>query len=500
MKDTNNSMEKNDFSITSDELKSKLDSNAPLMLFDLRDSNDFEGGHIPGSALAVCNEETKKTIMPRLPKNMEIILVEEEENYPKQMVEMMRQMGLQAKYLKDGILSWKGDLIKSADRDISPRDLKDMLDSEKSKQELFLLDVREPDEFKQWNITNSTNIPLNSLTNNKTLDTIPKDKRIVTICPHGNRSTVGKYILERFGYNVSSLEGGLKNWSSSFEIASEEFELDNSSNISLFQFRRIGKGCISYLLDSDGESIIIDPVYPIEKYIQKATELDTKIVKIIDTHQHADHVSAANALAEQTGAQHLQSAYEEYSDKAKSGTMIRDGDVMEIGKVKIKSIHTPGHTLGSMSLLVDNNISNNSDSSAKSIKILFTGDTIFVNGVGRPDLRDKAQEFASLLYDTIHNKILKLSGDIIVLPAHFETDIKSNEVLHTTLKEIKNNTMFLNPQISKEEFVKKISSKVMETPPNHTEIIAINKGEKSMPSSVSQVFDLEMGPNRCSIS
>ena len=493
-----NENEDNNFSVTSDELKSKLDSNSSLMLFDLRDSKDYERGHIPGAAYAVCNEETKRTIMPRLPKDMEIILVGEEETYAKQMTEMMRQMGLDAKYLKGGISSWKWQLNESSDKDISPIDLKKLIDSEKSKEQVFLLDVREPDEFKEWSIPGSNNIPLGDLSDKKTLDSIPNDKEIVTICPRGNRSTIGKYILERYGYNVRSLEEGLKGWSSSFEIASGTYDTSNSTVIRLFQFRRIGKGCTSYLLDSDGQSIVIDPVYPFDEYIQKAREIGTQIVKVIDTHQHADHISAARFLAKETNAQYLQSAHEKYGGDSKADAQIKDGNVIKLGKIDIKAIHTPGHTLGSISLLVEDH--NGDNDTRKNKKSLFTGDTIFVNGVGRPDLRDSAKEFAENLYNTIHQKFMKLPDDLIILPAHFENDVKANEILSSTLGEVKNNSAFLDPHITKEDFVHKISSKVMTTPPNHLEIISINKGEKPIPPSVSEIFDLEMGPNRCSVS
>ena len=219
--------ENNEYYVTSDELKSKLDSKKPLMLFDIRDSEQFEQRHIPGSACAVCNEESKKNIMPRLPKDIEIILVGENEEYPKQMSEMMRQIGLNAKYLEGGISSWKWEFNESkSDKDISSKELKNLIDSfsddkeQQQQQKLLLLDVREPDEFKQWSIDGSTNIPLGKLSEEESLRMIPKDKKIVTICPRGNRSTIAKYILERYGYNVSSLEGGLKAWISSFEYAS----------------------------------------------------------------------------------------------------------------------------------------------------------------------------------------------------------------------------------------------------------------------------------------
>jgi glyoxylase-like metal-dependent hydrolase (beta-lactamase superfamily II)/rhodanese-related sulfurtransferase len=497
-------LENSDLSITPDELKVKLDSRVPLLLFDIRDSKNFEKRHIPGSACAVCNEETKRTIMPRLPKDMEIVLVgeqeKEEENYPKQMAEMMRQIGLNTRYLEGGISSWKWQFNESLDRDISPKDLKKLIDSEKDREDLFLLDVREPDEFNQWNIVGSKNIPLGKLANPESLAVIPKDKKIVTICPHGNRSTIGKYILERYGYNVSSLEGGLKAWSFSAEIASSEYSIgdkDESSKIRLFQFRRIGKGCMSYLLDSAGRSVIVDPVYPINGYLDKAAEIGSKIVKIIDTHQHADHVSGAKSLAEETGAQYLQSSYESYSKETIGNTQVTDGDIISVGNIKLKAIHTPGHTSGSISFLVEGDVSN-VNAYDKFTKLLFTGDTLFVNGVGRPDLRDKAKEFAENLYDTLNQKIAILPNDTVILPSHFDKDVKANEILSTTLGEIKEEGMFLNRHLTKEQFVQKLSSKVMATPPNYTKIISINNGEKSYP--LTEIFELEMGPNRCSIT
>ena len=113
------------------------------MLFDIRDSKRFEKRHIPGSACAVCNEESKKSIMPRLPKDLEIILVGEDEEYPKQMSEMMRQFGLNAKYLEGGISSRRWQFNQSLDNDISPKELKRLLDSEDKEKRVFLLDVRE---------------------------------------------------------------------------------------------------------------------------------------------------------------------------------------------------------------------------------------------------------------------------------------------------------------------------------------------------------------------
>lgn len=282
----------------------------------------------------------------------------------------------------------------------------------------------------------------------------------------------------------------------------------------LVQFRRIGKGCISYILESNGEAIVIDPVFPIEEYIKTANEdLKLKITKVFDTHQHADHVSAAKALAEKTNAALYQSFYEDYSKvdtQAKGATVkynqVHDGDLFKAGLAKIKAIHTPGHTAGSISLLVeeDNDDDNNSSYDTanleirRSLLLLFTGDVLFVNGIGRPDLRDRAQEFAELLYDTLHNKIMSLRKDTLILPGHFDYDLKIGELVASTIEDIKKNSILLNYQ--KQDFVRTIASKVMSTPPNYKEIISINKLDRELPTTLSEIYELEIGPNRCSIS
>ncbi len=152
--------------------------------------------------------------------------------------------------------------------------------------------------------------------------------------------------------------------------------------------------------------------------------------------------------------------------------------------------------MGSLSFLVDDNIDNDD----KNTRLLFTGDTLFVNGIGRPDLRDSAKEFAENLYNTIQEKFMKLSNDLVILPAHFENDVKANEILSSTLGDLKENSKYLDSNITKDEFIQRISSKVMPTPPNYHTIISINKGEKPLSLTLSEIYDLEMGPNRCSIS
>lgn len=211
---TNHRSESDGIFITAEHLKSRLDGGQHLMVLDIGERSRFERRNIPGSAYAVCDEAAKKNIMPKLPKNIEIVLVGDDEEYTRQMAEMMAQIGLNTKYLQGGINAWKWDLVESSSGGhISSIDLRKWLDQGSNDCDLFLLDVREPDEFKEWNIDGSVNIPLSKLAPTKeSINDIPKDKRIITICSHGNRSTIAKYLLERYGFSVSVLEGGLKSW------------------------------------------------------------------------------------------------------------------------------------------------------------------------------------------------------------------------------------------------------------------------------------------------
>jgi glyoxylase-like metal-dependent hydrolase (beta-lactamase superfamily II)/rhodanese-related sulfurtransferase len=494
--------------ITAEELKSKLDSNEPLMVFDIGNMDRYEKQRIPGSAYAVCNEDSKRDIMPRLPRNVEIVLVSDNDEYPMQMAEMMRSMDLNARYLKGGVKAWKWEFKETSGKNISPKELKRSLDVEKEKKEasIFLLDVREPEEFKQWSIEGSINIPLTELlSEQKTLDKIPRDKTVITICPHGNRSTIAKYLLERYGFIVRSLEGGLKAWSIAFEHTYKEFVLSKNL-VKVVQIRRIGKGCISYIVESDGESAVIDPVFPIEDYIRIADkQLNSKITKVFDTHLHADHVSAAQLLAEKTNAECYQSSYENYNnnnlnkEEILRRNQIYDGILYQLGSINIKAIHTAGHTMGSISFLIEDKLSTDDTSSTTNAqRLLFTGDTLFVNGIGRPDLRDRAKEFAELLYDTLHNNILLLPKDTIILPGHFDHDLQMDKLIATTIEGVKQDNTLIRYQ--KEDFVKSIISIVMPTPPNHKEIISINEFERKLPITINEIYELEIGPNRCSIS
>ncbi|MDQ3852754.1 MAG: rhodanese-like domain-containing protein [Thermoproteota archaeon] len=474
--------------ISAEELVSKLSQREdPIMIFDIGNEDRYKREHIPGSRFMICDDETINTTLPKMPNGIDIVLIGEDENYTKEMAQMARdKVDLQTRYLQGGLAAWKWDKTSELDPRITPNDLKQALDQGKLNREVFLVDVREPEEFNDWSIEGSENIPLSQVP--YSLDRIPKDKKVVTICPAGNRSGMVTLMLQRLGYNSKTLEDGLIAWSSAYERVARIFELAEDKRARIVQLRRIGKGCLSYIVESDCEAAIIDPLLPIDDYIKIAEgEMNAKITKVMDTHLHADHVSGARELADKTKAELYLSPYEDYKDIVDGMfSRLNDNDVIRIGSIPLRVIHTPGHTQGSVCLWFGN-------------KILFTGDTLFVNNVGRPDLKDQAVELAAKLHASIKGTIFRLPEDTIILPAHHNKPIESDTFIEATLKNIKGQQ---NLQeifgLQKEPFVERMISITMPTPPSYKDIMPINKGEKNKPSSLKGIHQLEMGPNRCS--
>lgn len=179
---------------------------------------------------------------------------------------------------------------------------------------------------------------------------------------------------------------------------------------------QIYTGCLAqgaYYIESNGEAVVIDPLREVQPYITKAARRGAKIKYVLETHFHADFVSGHIDLAEKTGATIV---YGPTAEPGFEAHIADDGEVLTVGKARIKVIHTPGHTMESTCYLL-------SDEAGKDIA-LFTGDTLFIGDVGRPDLAQKVvpdltqEKLASYLYHSLRNKIMPLADDIIVYPAH----------------------------------------------------------------------------------
>jgi glyoxylase-like metal-dependent hydrolase (beta-lactamase superfamily II) len=207
----------------------------------------------------------------------------------------------------------------------------------------------------------------------------------------------------------------------------------------------------------------------------------------MDTHCHADHISGAPELAVKTGAAYY-IASGEMQDSEIPYEPLEKHEHVEVGSVDVKilAMPTPGHTPGSTSFLVND-------------KYLLSGDTIFVGGLGRPDLGGKAKEWAQSLYETVMTKISDLPDDILVLPSHFADvqEINANGFVGAMMGEIRSNNDIMRTE-DREEFTERVvSGSEYATPPNYEEIIGINRGVVAV--STEEATELEIGPNRCAV-
>jgi hydroxyacylglutathione hydrolase len=240
----------------------------------------------------------------------------------------------------------------------------------------------------------------------------------------------------------------------------------------LQQFFVDGLGCASYLVgcESKGIAAVIDPDREVGKYLQAAEKRGLKITHIIETHLHADHVSGNTDLAARTGAEIYlhEAAGAEFPHKS-----LKDGQVLELGGVRILARHTPGHTPESVTLLV-------SDSTrANEPWIALTGDLLFVGDVGRPDLVgiEAARGLAGELYESLFDGILKLEDSVLVYPGHGAGSLCGRSIGSMRATTLGFERRF-NPSLSiteKDRFVDYMTSNLPEQPGNHTRIKAINR-------------------------
>jgi glyoxylase-like metal-dependent hydrolase (beta-lactamase superfamily II)/rhodanese-related sulfurtransferase len=342
--------------------------------------------------------------------------------------------------------------------------------------EPFVLDVRDPDEVAQWSIPGSVNVPLGNL--EREVGSLPRDREIVTLCAAGGRSTRAAEFLASQGLRVANLVGGIAAWGGVYDSVVIE-----DGALQVVQVRRRGKGCLSYVVGAGNEAFVVDPSLAVDVYREIAAEHDWRITRVFDTHLHADHLSGARELAAATGATlHLNPA----DTFDFPYTPLQDGEHFELAPdlhMAIAALRTPGHTEGSTVYFVGD-------------RIVLTGDTLFVDGVGRPDLAERAEEFAHNLYRSLHERVLALSDDVLILPAHYGDDVvvHPDQPVGAALGTLRTLAAL---ELDEDAFVAWAVARVTPRPPNYVEIITANMGRTEL--SASERDNLELGPNRCAL-
>lgn len=366
----------------------------------------------------------------------------------------------------------------------------DQIDSDTLRQWLTdgrsvtVLDIRKAEDRAEWSIPGSVHVAaydaLKAHDPNALADVaLPPGEPVVTVCGAGKVARIAAEQLQTRGVRAMVLDGGMKDWSRAWNTADVPLA---EGKTRIVQVRRTGKGCLSYLIASEGEAAVIDASLESDVYRHIAAGLGWKITHVLDTHVHADHLSRSRALATALGATlHLPD-----QDRVSFAfAPIREGDEIRIGAAVLKALHTPGHTLESTSFLLDE-------------RALFTGDTLFLAGVGRPDLGANsagARERAVMLHRSLR-RLLQLAPDTFVLPGHHSQPIAfDGKPMVTTLRDLQAGV----PALAEPEsaFVAWILGRIPPTPANYLEIVKHNEAGE-MPAG--NPTDLEAGANRCAVS
>src|SRR5207248_8546929 len=343
-----------------------------------------------------------------------------------------------------------------------------------------VLDVRPAAERAEWSIPGSVHADvyeaLRRRDPNAVADFRPTNRgRVVTVCAAGKTSMLAAERLRARGLNAVSLEGGMRAWSLAWNSAEVPCP---GSTARIVQLRRTGKGCLSYLIGSNGEAAVVDASLDPRVYRRVADEHGWRIRTVLETHVHADHLSRARALALDTGARLCLPTTDRVSFEY---TRLKEDDIVRVGSAGLRVFHTPGHTPESTCYLLDE-------------RALFTGDTLFLAAVGRPDLEasaEQARRRAHALHASLQ-RLVALPPETVVLPAHTSEPVAfDGRPISATLGDVQKRTSLLRE--TEEAFVSQILTRLPPTPPNHHRIVALNEAG-TLPDDPTA---LEAGANRC---
>ncbi|MEH7385916.1 MBL fold metallo-hydrolase [Bacillus sp. JJ1521] len=366
---------------------------------------------------------------------------------------------------------------------------KDVTKKVVDKEELFILDVRIESNFNDWRIEGENfdylNIPYFELLDGveEILDNLPKDKDILVVCAKEGSSVMIADMLSEAGLTVSYLKGGMKAWSEYLEPV-KVGDLKDGGEI--YQFVRIGKGCLSYMVVSNGEAAIIDATRMTDIYLDFSTRIGAKITHVFDSHLHADHISGGRKIAQATNATYWLPP-KDATEVTFEYSPLDGGQDVTIGNttITIHALYSPGHTIGSTSFVVDD-------------KFLLSGDILFIDSIGRPDLAGLAEDWVGDLRETLYKRYKELSNNLLVLPAHFmiidelNEDGSVSEKLGTLFEE--NHGLNIDDEA---EFRKMVTENLPPQPNAYQEIRETNMGKISPDEEMQR--EMEIGPNRCAV-
>jgi len=357
-----------------------------------------------------------------------------------------------------------------------------------SKTDIVVLDVRNKVDFGRFKVESPFDFELLNISyfdfmeiEDECVAQVPADRPIRIVCAQEGSAKFVAEILEKHGFSdVGYLEGGIKSWGNLLVPV----QLHEAENYSLYQFIRPGKASCSYGLVSGRELALFDPSRNIDFYLGFAEQQKCRLVKTFETHLQADYIAGSRILSEKTGADFLANESDFTGSNIKYSPL-QDKKTYSIAGsgASIQAIFTPGHTPGSTSYLIDD-------------KYLITGDTIFIQSIGRPDLGGKVDSWSDKLFDTL-KMIQQLDDKLVVLPGHYMSWEEANDTLvfADTLAEIQRYNKDIFAIQDKQNFLRFIKNNMRPQPEEYAKIRLINANLEKVDDNKAE--ELDLGKNEC---
>lgn len=353
----------------------------------------------------------------------------------------------------------------------------------------FVLDVRNQNEYEAWRIEGARPLEMRNVPIWEAVEDVEGIAQsipdgTVVVCAHGNGSDLLIEMLTEQGRDVRNLAGGTAAWARLMVT----LPLPNLPEPLVgWQIQRPAKACLSYVIGVPGHGcVVVDPARFLDDYVNLAAEHDMTISNVIDTHVHADHVSGGPRLAEHTGATYHLPIEDTGGPTPFPNEPLVDGALLDLGAASLEvfAIKMPGHTPGTTCIHIPGHV-------------LLTGDTVFVRGVGRPDLTGKAEHLAEELFHTVHDRLQPLDPATLVLPAHWSNtaEIGADGLVSTTLATVFESALMAEEDMA--EFVAEIISSLPAAPAIYDTIRLVNSGQAATDDEIEM---MEIGKNQCAAS
>lgn len=345
-----------------------------------------------------------------------------------------------------------------------------------------VLDIRPAEQRRAWSIPGSVWVDAFAAVRRGDFGVLdglelPRGVPVVAVCAAGFTSQLAAEHLRGKGLRAESLEGGMRAWGHAWNLA--EATLRDGSRV--LQLRRTGRGCLSYLVASAGEALVVDAVVEPEVYEEHAANLGLRIVGALDTHLHADHLSRSHRLARRLGIPYYASGRARLTFPHQP---LHEGDAVEAGDTALEVLATPGHTWDSSTFRLRGGA-------------VLTGDTLFVDGVGRPDLGaggEEVRDRAWALHASLQ-RLLALPPETRVLAAHASGPLPFDHVAwDAALGQVRERVDLL--VLDGAAFVEAILARTPDVPETYHRIVALNRAGR-WPEEERD--DLEAGANQCAL-